>query len=426
MGSGASSLPERLPLTTFKDFQHSSLGDDHVYATLAKLADTDGVVSRDQLLAWASAAADDAEKRALVVAFQSMTNTMDTDKNSDTVAFTMLPFEVTFEDEDLEAITALDMGVHTRPLTAMAAVASTADSASAVARLAASDVRAARKLGDQGMCENLLHVIELNTVREELVRESLRAIVAIAKEDELTAMRLGEDARAGTAAYDVLLSVFGRYGAVMPIVDAACQLYAVLSAVEDNRTALGASELIVAATKAVSEYCLPCDVNSAAEHGSIVENYCRVVAALARGHQRNRKRLGKAGVADHILLGMRSYIEKVSRTGGKHKAPSGPCPHVQPPPLDTQVAVQIHALKALNCLAEQSPTNRNLVGNNPLVVPAIYWAMENYTKVSVQEMGGGGWCLHPFGTFSCPTDPPHARHGCPSTWHDFLGRCRCR
>jgi hypothetical protein len=367
MGSGASSIPDTVDVESFKN-------SVFIYQKLANLADGNGQITKQQLIEWSNATADDAEKDDLIKAFRgfkpmaapAVVPETPVDLilvTSSTDVETSHLFDFAFTDSEIEAIQSLDMETHSRPMTVHNAVVSTTESASMIARLAASDLRAAKKLGDGGVCENILNVMQLNYVREDLVRESLKALVAISTVDEWTLRRLSADVCRDSSVYDLIVKLFNQYSHFPVIMNDLSKLVWLFCSKEDNRAALGSQEMIDVMLKALAPYCEPSDPNLQKLYGSICEQYCRVVTAMASDHHHNRMRLGRSGAHNWVILSMRSYMG--------------------------QFGVQAHGMKALVALTEGDPTNRNLVGENAQFIQAVYWAMENYiaTSTSLTEDG---------------------------------------
>lgn len=368
MGSGVSAnIPEVININTFKG-STAGTENDIVYQKLTNLADNRGLVTKQQLIAWSMAAADDTEKNELIQAFQGFSLSANASRPTITSAaiievpltsssvVTLHPFDFEFSESEIEAIESLDIARHFQPLVSLVAAESIAESAATIAHLAASDLRLAKKLGDAGMCENIINVLELNFIREDLVRESLKALVIISTEDEWTLRRLAANVTGDSIVYDLIVKLFKQYAAIPIIVHDLSKLLWLLCIEDDSRARLGSQEMVDVLMNAVGPYCEPSDPNLHRLYGTVCEQFSRVVTAMASGHRKNRMRLGRSDAQNWVIASMRSYMG--------------------------EFGVQAHGLKALMTLTKGDPTNRNFVGENPKFIKAVYWAMENYITTS--------------------------------------------
>ena len=376
MGSGISTLP---PTVNLSSLDTSRVGDHFLHQKLKTIANAEGIVTKEQLEEWSSTTADDAEKEELISAFhvfqtlaispRKLETTTNEPNSMDLVSLESLESSlysldaISFTESQIEAITAIDVDSNPLPFKNDKEVDAFVENCKSCKQLAQTDVRISRRFANDGMCENLIHVIRLNCYREGLVRESLNALVVIASDDEHVLRQIGGESRTdddGLVLVNVMQQIMKIYPKNPMILDDVYKLlWLVCVAVESRRDAYGSWDMIELTHKTITPFCLVCDEGDRElvnVHASLVEHYFRVVAVLSAQHPKHRAALGRALAHDLIVDGMKLFAMRFD--------------------------VQYHGIKALMNLTENDAANRNLLGNNTQYIKVLYYAMENYSRMS--------------------------------------------
>ena len=372
MGSGISNLPSTVNLSTLQE--SSRVGDHFLYQKLKTIANEEGIVTKEQLEEWSSSTADDTEKEELISAFHvfqtlsisprrpDITNELNP---TDLVSLESSIYSlgaISFTESQVEAIAAIDVESNPLPFKNDKQVDAFVEHCKLCKVLAQSDVRISRQFANDGMCENLIHVIKLNCYREVLVRESISALVLIATDDDNVLRQIGGESRTdddGFALVNIMQQILKVYPNNPMILDDVYKLLWLVFLAADNREAYGTWDMIELIHKTIAPYCRVCDEGErevVSLHASLVENYFRVVAVMGAGHLKRRAALGRALAHDLIVDGMKLFANRFD--------------------------VQYHGIKALMNLTENDATNRNFLGNNQQYIKVLYYAMENYGGIS--------------------------------------------